>query len=64
MTKKPKTETKKESRLATLLKSAFAGPPTQLKEIPTRAGEKRKVGRPASAATVKSGVRRKKNRAQ
>jgi len=46
-------------RLRVILRGAFAGPPTPLKDIPKRAGGTRRVGtkkkkRRASAATSKS----------
>lgn len=53
-----------EQRLGRILSGAFAGPPTPLKDIPTRRGESRKK-RPkaASYASAKTASQRKKNRA-
>jgi len=36
---------KAQQRLQALLKGAFAGPPTPLKDIPTRTGESRRIGK-------------------
>jgi hypothetical protein len=35
-----------QRRLLTIMRGAFAGPPTQLKDIPKRTGESRKAKRP------------------
>jgi len=46
-----------EQRLRKIMRGAFAGPPTPLKDIPTRAGESRQSARKksrVSAATAKS----------
>lgn len=53
------------ARLQTILKGAFAGPPTPLKDIPKRDGESRKAakGSRATAASAKTAKRRAKNRA-
>jgi len=54
-------------RLQRILQGAFSGPPTPLKDIPTREGESRRIGRKrpktASAASARSASPRKKNRA-
>ena len=56
-------------RLDATLRGAFAGPPTPLKDIPTRKGESRQVERKKqpkvafSDATAKTASRRKKNSA-
>jgi hypothetical protein len=34
-----------QDRMDAILKGAFSGPPTPLKDIPTRAGESRKLAR-------------------
>jgi hypothetical protein len=34
-----------KSRLAAILRGVFAGPPTTLKDIPTKEGESRAVGK-------------------
>lgn len=34
-----------EERLRAILNAAFAGPPTEFKDIPTRAGKRRSIGR-------------------
>jgi hypothetical protein len=56
-----------EQRLQKTLRAAFSGPPTPLKDIPTRYGESRKMRRVktsgASSATAKTASRRKKDRA-
>jgi len=56
-----------EQRLQKALRGAFNGPPTPLKDIPTRHGESRKLRRisagGASSANAKTASRRKKNRA-
>jgi hypothetical protein len=55
-----------QERLQKALQGAFSGPPTPLKDIPTRDGESRKIRRPsgdASSATSKTAAPRKKNRA-
>ena len=38
-------------RLDAILRGAFEGPPTPLKDIPTRAGQPRKLDRPTNAPT-------------
>ena len=55
----------KKHRLDAVLKGAFAGPPTQLKDIPTQSGELRKKQTKAasSAASAKTASPYKKNRA-
>jgi len=40
-----KETTNEEANLQAILRGAFAGPPTPLKEIPTRHGETRKLER-------------------
>jgi hypothetical protein len=54
-------------RLQKALRGAFSGPPTPLKDIPTRDGESRKIRRTsgggASAASAKTASPRKKDRA-
>jgi hypothetical protein len=40
-----------QQRLASILKGAFSGPPTPLKDIPTRTGESRQLGRPTVTPT-------------
>ncbi|HEX5279728.1 MAG TPA: hypothetical protein VFW28_06590 [Micropepsaceae bacterium] len=37
-----------EQRLRKLLQGAFAGPPTQLKDVPTKEGRRRKVAKKAA----------------
>jgi hypothetical protein len=58
-------ETKK--LLQKILHGAFSGPPTPLKDLPTREGESRRIGRKrpktASAASARTASRGKKNRA-
>jgi hypothetical protein len=39
------TDQEEEQRLQKILKGAFTGPPTPLKDIPTRQGESRKLER-------------------
>jgi len=42
-----------EGRMRAILRGAFSGPPTPLKDIPTRSGESRKLARkPAPKGTV------------
>ena len=53
-----------QQRLKKTLEGAFSGPPTPLKDIPTRTGESRQLGRPtdtpASPPTQKPrGLKRK-----
>jgi hypothetical protein len=38
-----------EQRLQKILKGAFSGPPTPLKDIPTKSGESRQLNRPTDA---------------
>jgi hypothetical protein len=54
-----------QRRLDTSLRGAFSGPPTPLKDIPTRVGESRKKRRTsgASSASARTVSPRKKNRA-
>jgi hypothetical protein len=54
-----------KQRLQKALRGAFSGPPTPLKDIPTRYGESRKMHRSsgASSASVKTAKPRKKDRA-
>jgi len=49
-----------EQRLQKILKGAFAGPPTPLKDIPTRDGESRKLKRKKPQRRLR---RQRKNRA-
>jgi hypothetical protein len=49
-----------ESRLQKILQGAFSGPPTPLKDVATRAGEKRA---PVKRAQVPRKRRQRKNRA-
>ena len=42
-----------QQRLQTILRGAFAGPPTPLKGIPKRNGESRQSSRPAKRKAVK-----------
>ena len=41
-------EKETEQRLQKILQGAFGGPPTPLKDIPTRSGESRQLRRPAA----------------
>jgi hypothetical protein len=41
-----------EQRLQKILKGAFSGPPTPLKDIPTRSGESRQLRRPTDTPTT------------
>jgi hypothetical protein len=54
-------------RLQKIMRGAFSGPPTPLKDVPTKQGRSRKKRRAsgggASSATSKTASRRKKNRA-
>jgi hypothetical protein len=53
-----------EQRLKKVLRGAFAGPPTPLKDIPKKTGESRVVRRgAASAASARTAKRRRGNRA-
>lgn len=54
-----------EQRLQKILKGAFSGPPTPLKDIPTRYGEnrKRRTTGGVSSGSAKTVSRRKKDRA-
>jgi hypothetical protein len=54
-----------QKRLDALLNGAFAGPPTPLKEVPTRTGRDRKLPKKTSAATASAGneQQQSKNRA-
>jgi hypothetical protein len=58
-------ETKR--RMQKVLQGAFSGPPTPLKDIPTREGESRRTRRPKAAPASSSGAKRgsklKKDRA-
>ena len=45
------SEQEKQQRLEAILRGAFAGPPTPLKDIPTRAGESRQLKRPTDTPT-------------
>jgi hypothetical protein len=49
-----------EQRLQKMFKGAFSGPPTPLKDIPTRDGESRKLRRKKSQRRLR---RQRKNRA-
>jgi hypothetical protein len=57
-----------KTRLQKILQGAFSGPPTPLKDIPTREGESRKLrgssDTRASSANAKTVSRRKKNQAE
>jgi hypothetical protein len=60
------TNEETEQRLQKTLQGAFSGPPTPLKDIPTRDGETRKSRRASggsSSATSKTDAPRKKSRA-
>jgi hypothetical protein len=53
-----------QSRLERLLRGAFAGPPTPLKDIPKKSGGSRqKRANGASAASAKNASKRGKSRA-
>jgi hypothetical protein len=57
-----------KQRLQAILKGAFAGPPTPLKDIPTKSGESRQIGKKkqpsgASAASAKTASPDKRKRA-
>ncbi len=52
-----------DERLQAILRGAFAGPPTPLKDIPTREGEARKLGQtknPKRSRNVSANLRYKK----
>jgi len=49
-----------DQRLKKILKGAFSGPPTPLKDIPTRGGESRKLQRKKPQRRLR---RQRKNRA-
>jgi hypothetical protein len=62
--KQKKQNEEDATRLQKLLAGAFSGPPTPLKDIPTREGEfRKKRPKAASSASAKSASQRKKNRA-
>jgi hypothetical protein len=44
-------ESDAKQRLGTILRGAFDGPPTPLKDIPTRGGESRQLRRPTDSPT-------------
>jgi len=54
-----------KQRLAAILRGAFSGPPTPLKEIPTRLGKRRKLtaSEGAASAKAKAAARRAKSQA-
>ena len=57
---KPQSDT--DNRLRRILAGAFDGPPTPLKDIPTRAGDSRQLSRPTdtpSPAHKPRGLKRK-----
>jgi hypothetical protein len=41
-----------QQRLQSILRGAFSGPPTPLKDIPTRSGESRQLRRPTDTPTA------------
>jgi hypothetical protein len=50
-------QTDSSGRLKKILRGAFAGPPTKLKDIPTKTGESRALRKPAKHPTkLKRGV--------
>jgi hypothetical protein len=54
------SEEETEQRLQKVLRGAFSGPPTPLKDIPTREGESRKLKRKKPQRRLR---RQRKNRA-
>ena len=52
--KREPSDAEAETRLKAILRGAFAGPPTPLKEVPTRTGERRKVKVDSSGAHATS----------
>jgi hypothetical protein len=52
-----------EQRLQKILRGAFSGPPTPLKDIPTHTGESRAVRKKSPQSPRKRRRRQRKNRA-
>lgn len=57
------SEQETRQRLDKILKGAFAGPPTPLKDIPTEAGKARKLGGKAGQLRRRRAARQKRKRA-
>lgn len=60
MARAQKDDQSREDRLRTILRGAFSGPPTPLKDIPKRSGESRSLKRKKSQRRLR---RQRKNRA-